>query len=1013
MYVAQFMAEVLQAEVRSSRAGWLLRSINLRPEESGRTFWLFGFVVIFAIGTTWFEASSVALFLGEHGAAALPWVYIATAMLGSCVGAILTSLERLVPPRTRLIGIPLVMALPLLGLWGLIAQGQGGSPVALATIVALLRLWSEVVTLLFDQSNGIAANFLFNIRELKRAYPIVSSGVLFADVISGFTLPLLVGQFGSLKPVFGVAAGIMLLATGVLAYISHRYHYRFPSGQSKDDLALGRRGTGLGRWLPWMNRSPVKANGLRGTLRRYSQVLIGFFVLAQLLLILVEFQFFNQLDQHLDAIAIARFLGIFSGVLGIVEILTQWFLASRILERWGVFVTAALLPALSLVIGFGVLQGSGLFVGLVLLKFFDELLRYTLGSTTGTVLFQPIPEAVRARVQGWRSIAEPLAVGGTGGLILLSLALVDALDRLLAVGQWGLMIRIDQLLLLETLVASGLWILVIWALQRDYVALLVLSAGRGELTVKDAQTPAFRQAILQRLRLTLANRNPTSQSGQRLASMELLHRIYPEDAAAVIAPLLPILPLELQQRGLEILLDQPIAPAMVQYMAQIAPLLTDRQPPQLLALALRYSYRAQPDQALDRLRIYLDDPSPYLRSSAAALLLKLGDRDDKAKATHILRQMLTHPQEGERILGCRALADVQYLQILRLLVPTLLRDPSMAVRRAMLRGIAVTRLQEHYPDLTEALGQEGTRIAAQEALALVGDDVLPPLLAIAQNPKTKLVLRSYAWQAIGGIGSNAAFDLLIEALGRSWGPLRRAILLILLKLPQESGINATLDRLGQTGIDDLIQEEISVIGQINAALVDIPLQSGGASLLWRQALLSQQNAGIERLFLFLRLLYPTATIRTAAQAICSGKATQIARGIEILDNTITLTGKPLLLAIFDSSTEREKLYRIASLIYYQPLEPLDRLRRLLGLALHDHLEDWAMACCFGLAREQQWLLHPEHVLEGLHHPNDLVQIAVTEYILNSPAAIRDQLRPIIEAEAPRQSLAKLRHLWPA
>ncbi len=1005
------MAEALHNDVRLSPVGWLLRSMNLRVEESGRTFWLFGFVVLFAIGTTWFEAGSVALFLGEHGAAALPWVYIATAVLGSGVGAVLTSLERWVSPRALLVGIPLLMTVPLLVLWGLMSQGQAGSPVALAAIVAMLRLWSEVVTLLFDQSNGIAANFLFNIRELKRSYPIVSSGVLLADVISGFTLPLLVGRFGSVTPVLGVAAGIMLVATGLLTYVGQRYHYRFPTGQSKEDLATGRRdGQGSG-WLKWFRRSPVKK--MRGTLRRYSQVLIGFFVLAQLLLILVEFQFFNQLDQHLDSIEIARFLGIFSGVLGIVELVTQWFLASRILERWGVFVTAAVLPVLSLVIGVGVLQGSWLFVGLVALKFFDELLRYTLGSTNGTVLFQPIPESVRARVQGWRSIAEPLAVGCTGGLILASLSVGQWLDRLLSGGQSTArsVMSLDRLLLIETLIASGLWLLGIWALQRDYVALLVLSAGRGELTVKDAQTPAFRQAILQRLRLTLASGEP-KQSSQRLASLELLYRIYPEDAAAVIAPLLIQLPTDAQQRGLEILLEQSPS-ALAQFLPQVEPLLDDRHTPQLRALALRYCYLALPDRPFEPLLNYLDDPSPYLRGSSAALLLQLGDRDDKTKATHVLRQMLTHAQEGERILGCRALADVQYLQILRLLVPDLLRDPSMAVRRAMLRGIAVTRLEEHYPDLIEALGQEGTRIAAQQALALVGNEVLPTLLTVARNPKTKLVLRSHAWQAIGGIGTTEAFDRMVEALGKSWGPLRHKLLLVLIKLPQEAGINASLDRLGQSGIDDLIQEELSVIGQLNAALVDIPVQSGGASMLWRQALLSQQNDAIERLFLFLRLLYPPATIRTAAQAICSGTATQVARGIEILDNTITLTSKPLLLAIFDSATDREKLYRIASLIYYQPLEPLDRLRRLLGLALHDHLEDWAFACCFGLAREQQWPLHPEHVLEGLHHCNELVQIAATEYILNSPPAIRDQLRPTLEAEAPRQSLARLRHLWHA
>ncbi len=41
---------------------------------------------------------------------------------------------------------------------------------------------------------------------------------------------------------------------------------------------------------------------------------------------------------------LASFLGLFSGIVGLCELVTQWFFSSRLIERIGVFVTAALLP---------------------------------------------------------------------------------------------------------------------------------------------------------------------------------------------------------------------------------------------------------------------------------------------------------------------------------------------------------------------------------------------------------------------------------------------------------------------------------------------------------------------------------------------------------------------------------------------------------------------------------------------------------------------------------------------
>jgi hypothetical protein len=109
----------------------------------------------------------------------------------------------------------------------------------------------------------------------------------------------------------------------------------------------------------------------------------------------------------------------------------QWFISSRLLERSGVFVAVATLPAsvivlipitiplLGLFVG---MQGQNFFWGLVIIKFLDELLRYTFVASSGPLLFQAIPAKIRSRVQTFSGgIAEAFGAGLAGIVILVTL----------------------------------------------------------------------------------------------------------------------------------------------------------------------------------------------------------------------------------------------------------------------------------------------------------------------------------------------------------------------------------------------------------------------------------------------------------------------------------------------------------------------------------------------------------------------------------------------------------------
>lgn len=939
----------------------LLQWLNLRPDEAERTFLMFAFYTATSIGVLWLEASTVGLFLDEYGADQLPWIYISGAVIGSALGALYTWLQSIIPLRRTIVVVALLMAMPLLLFR--IGLGMKAAWVAGATVF-LMRLWLDGIYTLNDLNTSITANQLFNIREIKRTFPIVSSGILVADVISGFSLPLLI-EIVKLNNVIIVACLMMVVGAGILYYLSEAYQQAFPDSPVREEDE---------------EQAEFANKRLRGPIWRYIVPLIAFFVLAEVLNILVDFQFLSELeqqdlgDQGLGS-GIAAFIGLFNGTLGIFELLTQWFASSRLEERIGVFFSGMILPAGMAAIGIVTFFGSftgifPFFYGLVFLKFFEELFHYTLFEGLSPVLFQPIPEANRDDVQAWvNGIAEPLSDGLIGLVIFATIWVCQKLmpgaseKTIQDVEAWVL---IGQM----TLLAVG-WVYIVWMLRSLYVNLLVSSAERGRLGVSDVDLKALKRNVVETLE------KPGAEADKR-SCIELLSQIDPKNVGEVLAPLLVSLSPALQRQSLETMLNHPSAT----YLPQVRALI-DRpnQPPEVTALALRYVWLNDQNPDIEALRQYLIPTiDAVIRGTAASLIMRRGNREQKAEATQALRRMLTHKQERERVMGCRALGEAEYLQGLRLYIPNLLQDESLRVRCALLDVIASTHLEEFYPSLLKGLYYKSTREAALKALVRLDNEIIDKLVVLADDPHKPDLVRMYAWSAIGQIGTGPALNALSSRLLTSWGTTRRNILRTLLKMPQDAGIDGVLDRVGRSGIESLINQELMFMGQTYAALLDIsPEQvSSQEGDLLRRALRDLQTDATDRLFLLMKFLYPISSIQAAAFNLKSSSRSNVARGIEILDNTLDIPTKRALLTVLDRREDTEKLQSLSDLLFYQPMSPTDRLRRLVEFRYF--LSDWPLACCFHLAKVNRWPLTAEQTLACLRHPRGLVREAVLGYL---------------------------------
>ncbi len=965
----------------------LLRWINLRPEESKRTLLMFTFYTITSIGLLWLEASAVGLFLEQYGAGYLPIIYIASSGISVGLGFLYSWMQRFLPLRRVIVLMALLMALPLLLFYYGLSFSEVsviGGVVIFKTSVLLLRLWLEAIYVLNDINTSITANQLFNIREIKRTYPLISSGVLLADIISGFSLPIvltLLPRSQGLPTVILFSFGMMVLGAGVLSYLSQTHQQSFPDRRRQE------------------RQSDASLSRVRGEMKGYVRLLIIFFGMAQVLLLLIDFQFLSLLEQQpgfAEGDKIASFLAVLNGTLGICELAGQWMFSSRVIERVGVFTTVMALPVVIVLLTIGIVicsiitQGWVLlFWGLVTRKFLYELLHYTLFASVSPVLFQPIPEMLRGALQARvRGVAEPLATGGTGVALLL-----------MVYAQKGTGVQVQNLTLFAIVVVLALfWLWTIRRLKKDYLNLLVFDAGRGKLSGSDVDLRELKRAVIESL-------EKTGAEADKRSCIELLSQIDPRNVGEVLSPLLNKLSPSLQQKSLEVMLNHP-NPA---YLSDVRALIAQKPNPEVMAVALRYIWLTDSNPDMRQLQSYLPPGiDPIIRGTAASLMLRRGTATQKAEATNSLRLMLTHKHRQERVMGCRALGEALYLQALRLYIPKLLKDKSLQVRCAVLEAIGATRLEEYYPALLRGLSYKPTRDAAQKALVKLENEALPMLVKLAEDIHQSDLVRCSAWSAIGQIGTREAIDLLISRLQVSWGETRRNILRILLKIPQERGIDIVLDRLGRRGIEQLIDQEIMLIGQVYAALVDLERIQGQEADLLRRALRDMPTDAIERLFLLMKFLYDLGTIQVASFNLQSESLTNQAQGLEILDNTLDIPSKQALLALLDRNLDREKLQNLSSLVAYQPMNPDDRVRHLLNL--RHFLSDWSLACCFHVARHSRCRLTSDQILSSLSHPRGFVREAVLSYLqLASPSALA-RILPTLQNDPDRLVLVQVKQM---
>ncbi|HET7291460.1 MAG TPA: Npt1/Npt2 family nucleotide transporter [Vicinamibacteria bacterium] len=831
----------------------------------------------FALGlsTVFFETAASALFLSHFQKDALPYVYIAAALLNTAIGVVYSAaLDRL--PFARLMqGTLLALLLSVLGLRGGLALASAG------WLFFVLLVFYRILSALTDLEYWAVAARLYDVRQAKRLYGVIGTGEVVARILGSFSVPLLLRLVG-VRDLLVLSAVALLACIGLLARI-------LPMAAEPAARARAARGFG----------------GLRAFARllgnAYLLTLFATIVFGVLAKYFVDYAFLGALKtRYADPARLASFFALFSGTTQVLSLLARLFVSGPLIERHGIRFGLVVLPLFQLVCTALIVLDSALFGDLGAVFWLAianqgvyKVLKHPIDSPSFKVLYQPLRRDQRLAAQiAVETMVTPITTGLAGAVMLFFTVVVPYTPA-----RFGAVM----------LVAFAGWVVVARRAGRAYSTALV-HALRGRLAHDGAfeWSDARSVAVLEE---TLKSERPADV----LFALDLLERSGHPRYASDLLSLLDHPNAEVRRAAL--LRVERVRPpgAAIGVSGRLAVETHDGA----REAAVRALLALDAQQALPCLLAALDSPSPGVRAASAAGLSRQGLEG----AARTLRDMAESRQQAERVAVARVSGDVRHPASGELLL-RLMRDPVPAVRRAA--HAAAGRLAD--PSLLAALvrgvGDLHAGGTVSAALLAAGGAAVPDLLAAfrgAAEPRLRI-----------GVA---------RVLGRIRDPRAQAFLREERRFPDEGVRTAVLEALRASGhragesdaseVEEDVRREVDDAAAMLAARRDLGAASEWALL--GSALDAEVGRNRSRLFLLLSFLHDPRAILRARDNLAHPAKERRAYAHEVLEVTLPRATRELVMPLLEELPAEARLERLEEVLPQPRRDADERVREVLEL----------------------------------------------------------------------------------
>ena len=696
----------------TSLTGSIEHALNLRPGELSRGVPLFAYLFLVMAAYVTGRVVRDSLFLSRFPAVRLPYVDIATAFAVGVVVAVYIRVARGRSLRKLLLGSLVLCTSNCLLFWGL---ARYYTP---RWLYPTIYVWVGVFGVLATTQVWALANHVLTTREARRVFSLVASGAISGGIFAGFFCKLVAKAFGTESLLLGMA--VFLGVCPLLVVIVWKQHQAVADTESAEGSAVGPQN--LLNSMRLVFSSPY--------LRAIASVIwISSFVTA-----VISWQFKAVAKEFIPAKDhLAAFFGDFTFYAGILALVVQLLLTSRLLRRFGIGLVLFTLPVALLVTSVYMLVASTLFAA-VLLRGSDWVWRYSIDKSAVELLYLPLPARLKFQVKWFIDTVIWRMGDGIAGLTILFFA---AYLRLTA-----------RQMSWVGLVLVGGWLTAVWVARRQYVATLTQNMKEHRLDADRAVAPVLDRSTTEVLATNLSASDPK----EILYALSVFESSQKQAAHPAIRNLLNHPAVEVRKKAISILAaagDHAVLPQMEALLHDSS---LDVRTEALLYLA--HFAHVDPLEQIQQLGDFADFS---IRSAMTAFLARPGEAQNLEAARQLLATMVAEPG----LEGARTRAEAARLvgilpDDFGPMLSQLLADSDDEVVREAIRSVGKLRKRRLVPDLIDRLSDRRFVPEVTEALARFGDSIVGNLRDHMSDPEVPIIVRREIPALLGSMGTQSA-----------------------------------------------------------------------------------------------------------------------------------------------------------------------------------------------------------------------------------------------------------------
>lgn len=675
----------------------------------------------------------------------------------------------------------------------------------------------------------------------------------------------------------------------------------------------------------------------------YIRMVCLLFLASVVATIFLEYSFLNVTTQkYTDINDLARFLGVFGGLVTVVSFLMQTFVADWAIKTYGPKISLILIPSilgvfalLASIVGtvFGYTAEAGSFIlfflFLAMSKMFLQSLKEAFEDPIVKTLFIPLNSNTRydiqTKVEGFFKEFSAFSAG----ILLTVLGFMKFFD----------LIFYSYFLIGICLAYFFIVISLFFEYRKVLTNTLLSSKGNNEfLTSKDYEVTDVLKKEL----------NKTSSS-TRLYTLKLMEKLEP-----ILA----------REKFLEFLKDDSNS-EIRDYAIQ------------------RIEINRTVEAINDINQIKNKNTDPTSKQLAEKALNTLKYTDSLEITPNFTYGLVKSKRVEDRITACHLLSKTNnevYLPQIMLLI----RDSDTKVRNEAIMLCAKINKHETWPVLIEYLGSYTFTNTAASVLISFGEKVLPALEASFYKTGQVEQIQEKIVQIYGRIGGEYVIKLLWNKIDL---PNKKIVNNVLLCLTN-CGFKPQGEQI--TRIKSAIETDIGNSAWIVASLTEIPDNEFAKPL--KKALEEEIEFNFENIYMLLALIYDPQAIKLVKENIESGNE-GVVYAIELLDVFLADDLKPILFPLFEDITQGERNERLQSFFPRQKLDRIEVLKQIINRD-YNSINKWTKACALHAYGHLEEAPMCDDLTANLFNPDQLIrQVAAWSIYTKSPANYhKDTLR---------------------